>query len=122
MVTFRTILTCCKQPIVALVASSIALITALILTWPAPHAGEALKEHKVPTDPGVLQIFWRAGKLHEKARSLVEAVPEPDGSTLREEGRKLVIPVRINSRDATSVPAEEAKPKSAEDLATELPY
>ncbi|KAI0088332.1 hypothetical protein BDY19DRAFT_994238 [Irpex rosettiformis] len=81
-------------PIIGLAASSLALLISIVLTWPAPHTGKTLKESKVPTDLGVLQMFWRAGKLHEQAKQLADDVSEPDIARLREKGQHVDIPVK----------------------------
>lgn len=98
-----------SQPIIGLVASSIALIVSVILTWPAPHTQEILQDQKVPTSLGVLQMFWRAGKLPGQAKLLADRVSDPDTSNLRVAGLTVKIPVKVN-RPAAPLESVEAKP------------
>ncbi|KAI0694135.1 hypothetical protein BC835DRAFT_1415520 [Cytidiella melzeri] len=60
------------MPFVAL-GSLLLLIHAIILTWPAPDSKTTNLE--IPKGVGVLQIFWRAGKI----RSRVPRIPAAAG-------------------------------------------
>ena len=103
-----------SQPIIGLVASSIALIVSVILTWPAPHTQEILQDQKVPTSLGVLQMFWRAGKLPGQAKLLADRVSDPDTSNLRVAGLTVNIPVKVERLGSPPVEAKPLVPSTVE--------